>query len=770
MAFSFSSPSITLLTLLILSSSLLLSTQTLLLPVIAGDDRTQVITYIVHVERPENTSLLFHDEWLTSYHLSFLPNATLDSGEPRLIYSYREAISGFAARLTEAEAREMRSNSGFLHAYVDRRRGLLTTHTPEFLGLSKSGGFWTSADYGRGTIIGILDTAVDISHPSFNDNGMPQPPPYWRGGCDTFPCNNKIIGVKSFSSSRRILSPADNNHTEHGTHVAGIAAGVFVDGAEVLGNGKGVSAGMAPKAHLAVYQVCSEGDCADSDVLAGIDQAIYDRVDLISISFGSDDSRPFYEDSVAIGSYSALRYRILTVAAAGNGGPVEGKVANDAPWILTVGASTTDRRITVTVKLGDGTELVGESAYQPSYFNSTEALPLTFPGFEIQGGGSKGCRNDSFDGVDISGKIVLCETGFGVENIEKGKNVRNAGGAAMIVLNQAEEGETTLSEAHVLPAAHLSYSARCSILSYYNSSANSNPTAAFVFGGTSFGALSSPAVASFSSRGPSLHNGGILKPDIIGPGVNILAAWPSKVGPDNHITTSSTEQNFNFQSGTSTATPHLSGIAALLRSVHPHWSASAIKSAIMTTADTEDAEGNTITDQLNNATAASRFAMGAGQVNPSKANNPGLVYNLHSHRYKRYLCGLGYTDRQVTTITQHHARCWRYRRELGPEQLNYPSISVALGSPSTKTVSRWVKNVGEDNATYYAKIERPEGVKVEVFPPRLYFPRRYDARRFQVVLTADRGKLAGGGAAVGQLSWVSDDHVVKSPISVTLTL
>ncbi|ONK57369.1 uncharacterized protein A4U43_C10F19380 [Asparagus officinalis] len=670
-----------------------------------GNNPNQVQTYIVHVQRPNRTNL-HHEINRVNYHKSFLPNTTLDSGKPRLVYSYRESISGFAARLTANEVHAMASTDDFLYAYPNRRHPLLTTYTPNFLGLNDRESIWYDSGYGEGVIIGILDTGIFPSHPSFNDKGVHAPPSRWRGTCDSSTCNNKIIGARAFQGG--VPTSVDDDSIGHGTHVASIAAGNFVDGANFLNNANGTASGMAPKAHLAIYKVCSRDGCDDSDILAGIDQAIYDNVDIISISIGShfptsqeDDEtgvgpHPFYEDSIAIGSFSALRHRILTVVAAGQGG-------------------------------------------------------------------KRGCVIDSFDKIDVKGKIVMCETGYNVTNIEKGKNVKMAGGAAMIILNQNEQGDTTFSEAHVLPAAHISFGDGLKIISYVKLSTNSTPKATIIFRGTQFGALPSPAVASFSSRGPSMVNGGILKPDIVGPGTNILAAWPAEI-ITNPMTASGS--NFNILSGTSMSASHLVGIAALLKSSNPNWPPSTIKSAIMTTADKLDHEGKPIVDEYNGI--ASPFALGGGHVNPSKANDPGLAYNHHSQSYIRYLCGLGYTDRQIATITQHQIRCSRIR-EKSAEELNYPSISLSLGSPSRKTIRRKVKNVGEADSVYSVKIEAPEGVRVEVDPYRLQFHKRYERRHFYVTFTAKAPARRKGQVSEGQLSWVSDKHVVKSPISVTFT-
>lgn len=192
------------------------------------------------------------------------------------------------------------------------------------------------------------------------------------------------------------------------------------------------------------------------------------------------------------------------------------------------------------------------------------------------------------------------------------------------------------------------------------------------FGGTVISKSRAPEVALFSSRGPSLTNPSILKPDIIAPGVNIIAAWPQNLGPTG-LPEDNRRVDFNVLSGTSMACPHVSGIASLIRAVHPQWSPAAIRSAIMTTADTIDRLGKPIMDGLK---PAGVFAIGAGHVNPSRVLDPGLVYDIKADEYVAHLCTLGYTRSDIFIIAHRRVNCHETLLKNRDFSLNYPSISV----------------------------------------------------------------------------------------------
>ncbi|KAF5176042.1 Subtilisin-like protease SBT1.2 [Thalictrum thalictroides] len=630
-------------------------------------------------------------------------------GLERLVYTYNNVLNGFAARLTEGELKMMEQKPA---ARPERRLQLQTTHTPDFLGLHPDMGVWKESNFGKGVIVGVLDTGVFPGHPSFGDEGMPPPPAKWKGRCEfnASDCNKKLIGARNFVSGASGQPPLDVEG--NGTHTASTATGAFVKNAAVLGNAYGTAAGIAPWAHLPIYKVCSIEDCLEIDLLAGLDSAIEDGVDVISISIGFE-SVEFFLDSIAIGSFAAVQKGIFVSCAAGNSGPFNSSLPNEAPWILTVGASSMDRSTRAPAKLGNDEEFNGESLFQPKNFPST-LLPLVYAGANGKADSSF-CREGA-----VEGKLVLCDRGGDIGRIAKGIEVKSAGGAAMILMNAETDGFSTLADVHVLPATHISFQDESKIKAYINSS--STPMAAILFKGTVIGSASSSAITSFSSRGPSGASPGILKPDIIAPG------WYS----------------------------------ALLKSAHPDWSPAAIKSAIMTTADLQNLEGEPIMDEK--LEPANLFATGAGHVNSSRAHNPGLVYDIQSNDYILYLCGLGYTDDQVGIISRQTIKCTN-ETSVSEGGLNYPTFSVKLGT--AQTFSRTLTNVGDAHSSYKAQIFAPQGVRVKVEPKILDFTEVNKKSTYSVSFIKIASGYHNTPYAEGFIKWVSPRHFVRSPISVS---
>ncbi|XP_039143329.1 LOW QUALITY PROTEIN: subtilisin-like protease SBT1.2 [Dioscorea cayenensis subsp. rotundata] len=732
-------------------------------------------TYIVQLEPNLDPLITNKLEW----HLSLLQQASTPS---RLLYSYEAAIEGFAARLTEEEAEAMRSIAGVVSVRLDRGFQLHTTYSHKFLGLSFSGnGAWSESGFGEGTVVGVLDTGVWPESPSFDDRGMPPVPKKWRGVCqegedfNSSHCNRKLVGARYYAKGHHASNPASSSSvTEyisprdahgHGTHTSSTVTGVAVPGASVLGLGLGTASGMAPRAHLAIYKVCWFSGCYSSDILAGMDDAIKDGVDVLSLSLGGFPI-PLFEDSIAIGSYRATASGISVICAGGNNGPVASSVANEAPWITTVGAGTLDRRFPAVVKMGNGELLYGESMFPGNRYSKNGGKEVELELVYENGGndGGESCYKGSLTRAQVAGKLVVCDRG-GSGRAEKGEVVKEAGGAAMILTNTEVNLEEDSVDVHVLPATLVGYNEAIQLKKYINATAH--PVAKLVFGGSSVGRSRAPAVALFSSRGPSLTNPSILKPDIIAPGVNIIAAWPENLGPSG-LPEDVRRSNFSVLSGTSMACPHVSGITALIRAKHPTWSPAMIKSAIMTSADITDHYGKPILDGVK---PAGIFAIGAGHVNPAKAIDPGLVYDISPDEYVIHLCSLGYTRSEIFGITHKNSSCKETLQRNKHFSLNYPSISVTFKHGRTRVVvQRRVTNVGAPNSVYTVQVTTPRGVRMRVVPEILTFTQVNQVRSYSILFESTKRVMKGNSYAEGSLVWIQNkngSHRVRSPLSIT---
>ncbi|XP_042466364.1 subtilisin-like protease 4 [Zingiber officinale] len=676
---------------------------------------------------------------LKSWHESFLPPAVDASGvDRRLLHSYSDVFSGFAAMLTEEELQAMGKKNGFVRAFPDRVLRLMTTHTPDFLGLKVgSKGLWNDSNLGSGVIIGVLDTGVTPGHPSYDDEGVPPPPSKWKGSCDDLKtgCNNKLIGARSMIAGGGGSPPIDEDG--HGTHTSATAAGNFVRNASFFGFAEGTAAGMAPRAHLAIYQVCSGEGCNSADILAGLDAAVKDGVDILSLSL-SGHSTPLDQDVVAIGSFAAARKGIFVSCAGGNNGPEYYTLSNEAPWILTVAASSVDRSFRASVKLPSGKVIPGESLDQPSNFPES-SLPLYY---SIE---SPSCDMDPPDDSH-RGSIWVCESG----SLERVATFAKSHGAtALISISSKTEGATISIRKMDFPGVVLTIQEGSDLISYLNST--SNPSASIVFNGTVLGVSPAPVVAYFSSRGPSQATPGILKPDISGPGLNIFAAY---------IHSSDTPDQYYIISGTSMATPHLSGVAALLKAAHPTWSPAAIKSAIITMANAD------ISDEL--LEPALYFAKGAGHVNPNKAADPGLIYDITDDDYVSYICGK-FGEEGARNIARGVVDC---SKSVMEEELNYPSILLSLKGGATAKVTRTITNVGPAKSSYMVSVSISKTVVLATVTPKmLTFTELNEQKSFTVSAEwgVDGPPTSSNHIVEGKLTWTSDDdkYAVTSPFVVS---
>ncbi|CAN4103100.1 unnamed protein product [Withania somnifera] len=716
-----------------------------------------------------------HHEFLGSYL------GSTEKGKEAIFYSYTKHINGFSAMLDDEEAAEISKHPQVVSVFENRGRRLHTTRSWNFLGLENNDGItypsslWKKARFGEDTIIGNLDTGAWPESESFSDEGFGPIPSKWRGICQsdsdpTFHCNRKLIGARYFNKGYATLAGPLNSTFDtprdadgHGSHTLSTAGGNFVHGSSVFGYGNGTAKGGSPKARVAPYRVCwppiSGNECFDADILAAFDMAIHDGVDVLSVSLGGD-AGAYANDSVAIGSFHAVKHGIVVVTSAGNSGPGSGTVSNVAPWVITVGASTMDRQFLSYITLGNNKRYKGESL-------SVEALPKgkSFPIINAASAraphatieDAQLCKSGALDPKKVKGTILVCLRGDNAR-VDKGQQAALAGAVGMVLANDYASGNEIIADPHVLPATQISYSDGLDVFVYVNSTRA--PTASITHPATQLGTKPAPVMAAFSSIGPNTVTPEILKPDITAPGVSIIAAYTGAQGPTSQDF-DKRRVKFNSVSGTSMSCPHVSGIVGLLKTLYPTWSPSAIKSAIMTSARTRD---NAIEPMLNAShVKTGPFAYGAGHVRPNRAMDPGLVYDLTMDDYLGFLCAQGYNEIQIKTFTQGPFKC---PQPVSFINMNLPSITVPNLNGSI-SVTRTLKNVGSA-ATYKARIRSPVGISTVVEPNSLEFKKIGEEKSFKLTFKV-KGSNAPKDYVFGQLIWSDSKHYVRSPIVVKCT-
>jgi subtilisin family serine protease len=708
-----------------------------------------------------------------SKHLVNRHDAKINAAGGKKVYDYTTSFNGFAARLTAAEANKLAKDTDVESIVPDEIRTLDTSSTPAFLGLSDPGGLWSQlggvGNAGEDMIIGDIDSGIWPEAQSFSDrvgknpigNGLTYKKPVgWHGVCqlgegwDKHDCNNKLIGARYYNASQGGNAGIDadspwefnsaRDYNGHGTHTASTAGGNNGVQATGAAAGFGKISGMAPRARIAAYkalwstQDASTASGSTSDLMAAVDQAVEDGVDVINYSISGTSTN--FLDPVEVSFLFAADAGIFVSESAGNSGPTASTVAHPGPWTTTVAAGTHNRNGVGSVTLGNGVTyngasiaaatgpapLIDSNAAGVSGANATN-LNLCF---------SKGSNGGVavLDPAKVAGKIVVCDRGVNART-DKSLAVKEAGGVGMILTNTVANG--IFADFHFVPTVHVDAPDRAPIRAYAaTAGATAKINAATIVFNTP-----APFTAAFSSRGPLLAAGGdLLKPDVIAPGQDILAA----VAPPGNQ-----GQDFNLYSGTSMSAPHVTGVAALLMQRHPTWSPMAIKSALMTSA-------YDVLDGLNTDPAVI-FSQGAGHIKPNSAADPGLVYDSNINDWLAFLCG---TTNGVGPSTCTALKNAGY--SFDPSDFN--GASIAIGDlAGVQTIKRTVTNVGGASATYTATTTGLTGIGVVVSPSTINLAPGASAT-YTVTFTRTTATL--GAYVGGQLTWNGAGHAVRSPMVI----
>lgn len=560
----------------------------------------------------------------------------------------RHALNGFVVKLSPAEAQKMALLPGVERIEAAIAFELHSDNGPAWIHADAihdgSGTYDNIGSMGEGVVIGVIDTGVNYNHPSFAEVGPvdgyvhtnPRVDPLlglprFYGLCAPaigLPfCNNKLIGVWDFTGT----TPIDDNG--HGSHTASTAGGNFVD-AKLLAPTTTLErriGGVAPHANLITYKGCLTtpllGTCLSPSTALATNQAIIDGVDVLNFSIGGASGDP-WSDINGRAFLAARAAGIFVATSAGNDGPDPATLGSpaDAPWLLSVAASTHDRALKNAL-----IDLRGGATPAPADIAGS-SLTTALPEAEIVYAGDFGdplCQTP-YDAGTFDGKIVVCDRGINART-EKADNVAAGGAIGFVLANDEANGASLNGDGYAVPGVHISYEDGVTLKSWL---ADGGPAHYGAIKGTTptNSRADGDVMAGFSSRGPNPAVPGIVKPDVTAPGVDIVAAVQTGL---IDLGLAATEPEFGVLSGTSMSSPHAAGAAALIIAVQPDWTPDEVQSALMTTA--YNVRGKNGTDGLvkdDRTTPADALDVGAGRIDLAQAARAGLLLNETVENYR----------------------------------------------------------------------------------------------------------------------------------------
>ncbi|WP_306174053.1 S8 family serine peptidase [Pseudoalteromonas shioyasakiensis] len=687
-------------------NSVALEAQNLASP-LARTMRSQGVNKLFEQGQATISAVVDYQNQLLTKQQTVMHSVTAATGRTEIRHQFTKALNGFSVKMTEAEASRVSALGGVSSVMRSKKYDLLSDEGPTHIGADK---IWDGTSVpsgiqgkGEGQIVGIIDTGINSDHPSFaavGGDGYEHTNPFgagnYVGDCveepDEVQCNNKLIGVRSYdvvTDSYSAMIPGwpaiGEDYQGHGSHVASTAAGnvlydvpYMVAGYGEESDGKVLKealfpqlSGVAPHANVISYQVCYPSSeeysgCPGEALVAGIEDAISDGVDVLNFSIGGADSN-VWADPVQLAFLAAREAGISVAAAAGNNGQACGDecfgyLDNSSPWLAQVAATTHGRTIAVDTMvefagfidpaLGAEVPAWSDTGLVGGSINTDEITGVVVWAKDYEDiNGEKDSNGycateypegafDFFkDGTAIPGAadgssnvFVVCQRHDPADptanaRTAKVSNVKAGGADGFIMFNKlADQG--TVAESYELPSVHFTYDQWHGVYPDqgledwidHNSELGHQITIKPTVIERRVKPEDADWLADFSSRGPSYQNEEILAPAISAPGVNIYAAYS-----DEHpFLPTPNGQDYIAISGTSMASPHIAGSMALLRQIHPEWTPAQIQSALLMTAD------NVVQyRRLNNATGdiekAETYRAGTGRVNVASAAKAGFV-------------------------------------------------------------------------------------------------------------------------------------------------